>query len=126
MKLLKSLAAGCFLILSGATHVRHARPLSLAFEENHGQAPSEARFLARGPGYNLALSAEGNRLALRHAGKRLTLTTKLVGANPKPAIRGEEEQAGKVHYLRAGQSLTNIPTYARVRYEQVYPGIDLV
>jgi hypothetical protein len=126
MKLLRSLAAGCLLILSGATHVQQARPLSLAFEENRGQAPSAARFLARGPGYNLALSAEGNRLALRHAGRRVTLTTKLLGANPTPAIRGEEEQAGKVHYLRAGQSLTNIPTYARVRYEQVYPGIDLV
>ena len=67
MKLLKALAAGCFLILSGAAHIQHARPLSLAFEENRGQAPSEARFLARGPGYSLALSAEGNRLALRHA-----------------------------------------------------------
>jgi hypothetical protein len=127
MKLLATLAAGCLLILSGATHIQHARPLSLAFEENRGQAPSEARFLARGPGYSLALSTEGNRLALRHAGRRATLTTKLVGgANPNPAIRGEEEQAGKVHYLRAGQSLTNIPTYARVQYAQVYPGIDLV
>ena len=126
MKWFKNLAAGCFLILSGAAHIQHARPISLAFEENRGQAPSEARFLARGPGYNLTLSAEGNRLALRHAGKRVTLATKLLSANPNPAIRGEEKQAGKVHYLRAGQSLTDIPTYARVRYEQVYPGIDLV
>src|SRR6266852_4806998 len=111
MKLLKSLAAGCVLILSGATHLQHARPLSLAFEENRGQAPSEARFLARGPGYNLALTAEGNRLALRHAGKRAAVTTTLLGANANPAIHGEEKQQGQVHYLRAGQSLTNIPTY---------------
>jgi hypothetical protein len=99
---------------------------TISFEENHGQAAPEARFLARGQGYNLVLTPEGNRLVLRHAGRGLSLETQLVGANTNATIRGEEKQAGKVHYLRGDASLTNIPTFAQVRYERVYPGIDLV
>src|SRR5947209_1563365 len=126
MKFFKTVITGCILFLSGSTHSIHGAPLSLSFEENRGQAPSEVRYLARGRGYNLALTPQGNLLALRHAGERVSLKTVFVGANPSPTIRGEEEQDGKVHYLRSRQSITNIATYARVRYARIYPGIDLV
>ena len=126
MRLVRAVIAGCILLVSTSVHTRKAEPFSLFFEENRGQASPENRFLARGRGYSLALGSEGNRLAFRHAGKHAVLTTKLVGANPAPAIHGEDKQNAKVHYLRAHQPLTNIPTYARVRYERIYPGIDLV
>src|SRR5260370_29001270 len=126
MKKLGVLFVVALLALSGSVRsVSHA-PLSLSFEENRGQAPPEARFLARGSGYTLALTPQGNRLSLRHARKAALLTTQLVGANPSPAVHGEEKQNAKVHYLRGERSLTNIPTFARVRYAGVYPGIDLV
>jgi hypothetical protein len=54
---------------------------------------------------------------------------KPLGANPRPRVRGEEELPGRVNYL-IGQDpngwRTDIPTYARVRHEEVYPGVDLV
>ena len=128
MKHLKMALAGFLLLFSGATRSSDTtvRPLNLSFEENQGQAPDDVRFLARGHGYNLLLTPEGNRLLLRRGRHGFSLTTTLANANPKPLIRAEEKQAGKVHYLRGGFSLTNIPTYARVKYERVYPGIDLV
>ncbi len=128
MKHLKMALAGFLLLFSGATRSSDTtvRPLNLSFEENQGQAPDDVRFLARGHGYNLLLTPEGNRLLLRRGRHGFSLTTTLANANPKPVIRAEEKQAGKVHYLRGGFSLTNIPTYARVKYERVYPGIDLV
>jgi 1-acyl-sn-glycerol-3-phosphate acyltransferase len=129
MKLLKTVLTGLLLLFSGSTRASEPNPqfgpLNLSFEENRGQAPSAVQFLARGHGYNLMLTPEGTRLLLRHGRHGLSLTTTLAGANLKPVIRGEGKQPGKVHYLRGGRSLTNIPTYARVKYERVYPGVDL-
>ncbi|MBI4635085.1 MAG: SBBP repeat-containing protein [Candidatus Rokubacteria bacterium] len=54
---------------------------------------------------------------------------KLVGANPDPLVSGVDQLPGRVNYFLGNdpaQWRTNIPTYARVRYRQVYPGVDLV
>ncbi len=52
-----------------------------------------------------------------------------VGANPSPLILGVDELPGVSNYLIGSDPKnwhTNVPSYARVRYEDVYPGIDLV
>jgi hypothetical protein len=57
------------------------------------------------------------------------LRLKLLGANPDAEISGADQLSGKVNYFRGSDParwLTEIPTYARVRYANVYPGIDLV
>ena len=54
---------------------------------------------------------------------------KLAGANPAPRVTGVNPLPGKVNYFRGNNPQnwhTRIPTYSRVRYESVYPGIDLV
>jgi Beta-propeller repeat len=54
---------------------------------------------------------------------------RLVGANPSPKVRGEQELAGKSHYFTGNDPTTwrvNIPHYSKVHYQGVYPGIDLV
>ena len=53
---------------------------------------------------------------------------RLVGANPAPQVVGQDALPGKAHYLTGPASTwrTQIPTYARVRYHEVYAGIDLV
>jgi hypothetical protein len=126
MKNLRILALGLLFALDSSSRVQFVGSLSLSFEENRGQGPADAPFLARGQGYNIVLTANGNHLVLRHAGRDVSVNTRLVDANPKPAIRGEQKQTGKVHYFRGDVSVTDIPTYARVRYDRVYPGIDLV
>jgi hypothetical protein len=53
----------------------------------------------------------------------------LVGASSSPSITGEEGLRGKVNYFIGNdpaQWRTNIATFAKVRYREVYPGIDLV
>jgi hypothetical protein len=57
------------------------------------------------------------------------LRLRLVGANPAPRVVGQEELPGKTNYLIGNDPAkwrTNVPNYAQVRYEGVYPGIDLV
>src|SRR6266516_8073287 len=122
--------------------------LPLQFEQNQGQTDKSARFLARGPGYGLYLTGNEAVLALsprsnanrngRGIHKKLeapaqsrsrALRMRLVGAAPAPRASGLEELPGKANYFVGNDPAkwrTNVPTYARVRYEQVYPGIDLV
>ncbi|MGH9431204.1 MAG: SBBP repeat-containing protein, partial [Terriglobia bacterium] len=54
---------------------------------------------------------------------------KLVGANAKARVTGLAELPGKSNYFIGNDPKkwrTNVPNYARVRYQNVYPGIDLV
>jgi hypothetical protein len=57
------------------------------------------------------------------------LRMKLVGANPAPKVLGREELPSKVNYFVGHdpqQWRRNVPTYAQVKYQKVYPGVDLV
>jgi hypothetical protein len=93
------------------------------------------KFLSRGPGYTLFLSPTEAALALitspagANPPKGTLLRMKLVGADPQPPISGLEELQGKANYFLGNdpaQWRTNIPTYAKVKYASVYPGVDLV
>src|SRR2546425_8473822 len=51
------------------------------------------------------------------------------GGNPMPRLAGLDELPGKVNYFignDAAKWRTNVPTYARVHYQDLYPGIDLI
>ncbi len=121
--------------------------LPLSFEANNGQTDEKVKFLSRGSGYNLFLTSTEAVLSLRKsqtkdkAGKEPALhkadkpepatvvSMKLVGANPDPRITGANQLSGKVNYFHGNDPKkwrTNVPTFARVRYTNVYPGIDLV
>ncbi|MBI3911135.1 MAG: fibronectin type III domain-containing protein [Armatimonadetes bacterium] len=114
--------------------------LPMAFEANQGQAPKAAKFLSRGQGYALFLTPREAVLALlkppgaTHPGRRggiesAVLRMRPVGGNPAPRISGLGQTAGKSNYLIGDdrrQWRKDIPQYAKVKYEDVYPGIDLI
>src|SRR5208337_516585 len=57
------------------------------------------------------------------------LDLKLLRANPTAKVMGVDELPGKSNYLIGNDPnkwRANVPTYGRVRYENVYPGVDLV
>jgi len=57
------------------------------------------------------------------------VTMRLLGANPHATVSGADELPGKANYFVGDDPSkwrTNVPTYERVRYQNVYPGIDLV
>jgi Beta-propeller repeat len=54
---------------------------------------------------------------------------RLVGASGGAELSGMDDLPGKVNYFignNAKKWRSNIPTYAKVRYRNVYPGVDLV
>jgi hypothetical protein len=57
------------------------------------------------------------------------LRMKLVGANPAAKVTGAEELPGKANYFIGNDPKkwrSNVPTYSKVRYQNVYPGVDLL
>ncbi len=106
--------------------------LPLSFEANQGQADQQVKYLARGQGYTLFLTPGAAVLGLRSEGAGNPtewLRLVLQGAATAPAITGEEQLPGQSHYFvgnNPAQWRTNIPTFSRIRYQQVYPGVDLI
>jgi hypothetical protein len=112
-------------------------PLSL--EANRGQADARVKFLARGSGYNLFVTeteavvslAGPSRNDIRDTARLHTnaLRIKLVGANPSAKITALEELPGRSNYFIGNDPAkwrTGVVNYAKLRIEEVYPGIDLV
>lgn len=108
--------------------------LPLHFEVNGGQTDSRVKFLARGHGSTLFLtSTEAVLVAASDVNDddpaKGVLRMKFLNASSHATVLGQEELPGKAHYLMGNDPKrwrTNVPTYARVQYREIYPGIDLV
>ena len=108
--------------------------LPLSFEINQGQADSAVKYLAHGRGYTLWLTADQAVLVLRSSAQRSTsalpvVRLRLVGSDPDPRVRGEQPLPGQSNYFLGNNPQawhTGIPTFAQVRYHDVYRGVDLV
>jgi uncharacterized protein (TIGR03437 family) len=91
------------------------------FEENVGQAPAEARFVARGAGFGMAIGPAHAEVG----GVRMAL----LGADRSARGVGEQPIAARTSYIRGRDPAlwrTGIANYRRVRFESVYRGIDVV
>ena len=135
----------------GAHIVQGYGTLPLGFEANEGQSDSQVKFLSRGAGYSLFLTSTEAVLTLGKVSrekpvsrgakslptksqpvtqeKRNVLRMKLLGANAKAIVTGQDELTGKSNYFLGNDPKkwrTNVPRYAKVRYVNIYPGIDLV
>lgn len=116
---------------------RYAR-LPLSFEANHGQTDSRVKFLARGQNYTLFLTGHEAVLSLssgksgrtsKQPDSSAVVRLRLLGSAPAVHVSGQDLQPGTSNYFLGNnprQWHTGIPNYAKVRYHQVYPGIDLV
>ena len=124
--------------------------LPLSFEANQGQADGKVKFLSHGHGYALFLTGDETVLELQEPSARIpdsglrtkvsaqnpkskiqnqVLRFRLAGAQPNAEVSGQDELPGKVNYFIGNDPTkwrANIPTYAKVKYRNVYPGIDLL
>ena len=103
--------------------------LPLRFEPNQGQTDSKVDFLARGAGYGLFLTPNQAVLSLRSNQNTSVVRMELAGGNPSAAAAGADQLPGKSNYLIGNDPAKwhrDIPQFARVRYQGVYPGVDLV
>jgi uncharacterized protein (TIGR03437 family) len=102
--------------------------LPLSFELNVGQTEATYQFVAEGEGHFIFLSAAGLVLDLRDGETPAVVKMALAGGNDRASWEPVEGLSGRVNYLLGNDPArwrTNIPTYGRVRYRDVYPGIDI-
>lgn len=109
--------------------------LPLAFEPNVGQTDDRVKFLARTGGSTLTLTGEGVMFLLAapvptpRSSDPVEVRIRLLGANRDARPEAVEKLPGIVNYFIGndpGKWRSNIPTYSRVRFQDVYEGIDLV
>ena len=130
--------------------------LPVVFIANKGQTSADTLYQAKAAGLELALGktgvtfirersasvsvhTAGTTASSAGAAPRLPSTTAgfavdqqridFVGANPDVSVEALDEQPSKVNILHGsdpGRWISNAATYARVRYRNLYPGIDLV
>jgi len=127
--------------------------LPLSFEVNEGQTDGRVKFFSRGSGYSLFLTKNEAVMTLKKAllpadleptaiaGQPRTERSRknsaacavirmgLAGANGALHAVGDEELPGKANYFIGNDPAkwrTNVPTYAKVKYAGVYPGVDLM
>ncbi|MBZ5515330.1 MAG: SBBP repeat-containing protein [Acidobacteriia bacterium] len=148
--------ASAAAVLSSQKTLRKARATVLKsrvegplyFEANQGQFDPDVRFLSRGRDHSLFLTSSEAVLVLpghrqgsprpaarkprqepRGSSENGVARLKLLGSNPSPRILGVGELPGKTNYFLGKDPAKwhrNVPLYARVRYEAIYPGVDLV
>ena len=101
-----------------------ASTLPLQFEPNLGQAESPAPYLTRGEGFTALLQPHQVELSLASA----SISLLLEGASPAAQAEPLDALGGRVHYLLGpdpSQWITHVPVSRRVRFHNVYPGIDV-
>ncbi len=128
------------------------RTLEPSFEANRGQFPPAVRYGARAAGYLCLLTDSGpilsvaaansgpggsdlagrertGRSAARPIADSALVRLRFGGGRPHPVVTGEAALPGTVNVFEGrdpSRWITRIPTYSRVRFHELYPGIDLL
>src|SRR5262249_49635241 len=100
--------------------------LSLRFETNRGQASPDVQFVARHGASAVLLTGRGAILKTQGAGP---IRLELVGSRPTPVAEALDPLSTRSSYFIGRDPVgwrRDIPNFARVRYRDVWPGIDLV
>jgi hypothetical protein len=141
-KLKLRVTAFCFVLGSMALATNaHARDeaneaaqnlagIPLSFEANAGQVDPRVRYLTRGKNFQLFLTDSDVVFSLHNPGtNRNEIIRMRVAEGLDTAPVAEVEVAHKSNYLLTRDSAnwhTDVDRFDRVRYPDVYPGIDLV
>ena len=102
--------------------------LPLAFERLSNS--SKVRYVARGQGYMIAVDDANATIGVlpdpNQAGSMVTM--QFAGGRHVAPVAGAE-LPGKVNYIRGNDPALwklGVPTYGQVKYQDVYPGVDVV
>jgi hypothetical protein len=128
--------------------------LPLAFEQNQGQTDARVKYVARGNGYTLFLTADeavfslysrsaqsesssvrrapqvSSRSLRKHSAEKdsAVVRMQLVGGNSLAKVSASGQLPGKSNYFLGndpGKWRSDVAHYARVSYQDVYPGVNL-
>ncbi|MBU0755129.1 MAG: SBBP repeat-containing protein, partial [Planctomycetes bacterium] len=106
--------------------------LPLYFIENHGQTDDSVAYYVKGSDKTLYFNSEGVTFSLfgkeNDEVNRWAVKLNFVDANPDVKLRGEDKQQAVFSYFKGKKEdwKTGLPTFSKLVYEDLWPGIDLV
>jgi hypothetical protein len=100
--------------------------LPLAFVPNAGQTDASVRYYVQGAGYSFYFTDHKAVLALQKGRRGEALELRFLGANPNAELIAADRASGRINYLTASEHDTNLPTYGRLIYRNLWPGIDML
>jgi hypothetical protein len=103
--------------------------LPLRFEENLGQYGADVRFVARSSAGAVLLTQHEAVIAIAGRNDEAAVRMRFEGANPGAEPTAEGELGGRANFYVGSDPnawRTGVRSFGRVRYREIYPGIDLV
>jgi hypothetical protein len=104
--------------------------LPLSFEPNRGQTDSRVQYISHGPGYNVFFTKEETVLSLKDTPTSgAVVRMKFVGGTNSGIAHPSDALSNTTNYLIGSDPSkwqTDLAQYTKLRYENVYPGIDVV
>jgi hypothetical protein len=102
--------------------------LPLAFEQNLGQTDARVKYVARASGYTVFLTDKDAVLSMQSApGTTATVRMEFEGSKGASKVTPDEKMAATATYMVGDRSTwrKNVPMFAKVRYQSIYPGIEV-
>ena len=112
-------------IVNAQPSISKSQPFPIAFEENHGQIPSDYGFRFRRDGSDALFSKSGVKFILNGRGSQ-PIEVEFVKAGGGP--RGRKPLQGHANYFLgndASRWVRNVPLFSSVEFDDLYRGIDL-
>ena len=103
--------------------------LPFAFEPSVGQAAEPNTYTARAGSIRMRFSPAGFQIMPTSPDGSFLLNAQIAGANTNTKLVTDEKTGGESNYLLGNDSSmwkTHVPQFGRLRYQNVYPGVDLV
>jgi len=102
--------------------------LPLSFIENRGQVSNETKFMVKASHETIYFTPSGALFALSSKNNTSVVKMGFEGSTPGQVV-GAELLPGTANFFLGNDSskwVTDIPTYGSIKYQSLYPGIDLV
>jgi len=120
----------CYLATPRLALAHDVKPvrIPLTFEQNEGQADKSARFLAPSGRGTVLLTKDGLVLSPSHGASRKSVRLHWLHAASVAPV-AESPTGGFANYYTSNNRkhwLSHIPMFSRVRYAEIYRGIDVV
>lgn len=97
----------------------------IIFLPNHGQEDYQTKFIGEGPGVRILLTCD-SVVFFQNAG---VVEMRWGTAPCSGEVQGEKMLEGRAHFYKGSDPsewVPDVPMYSRVRYKNVFPGIDLM
>lgn len=105
--------------------------IPLSFIENQGQLDPLVLYHAEAAGHSIFFT--GDKVVFSSGGDEANTISQVIvsipGQDPAAVVKGEDPLSGKANFFLGNDPsgwATDVPTFGAVRYEEVFPGIDIV